>query len=92
MFLCGICFFLFTFAEMNFVDVILPLPLEGLFTYSIPHELEERVSFGVRVLVPLGKSKTYTALAVRVHHQQPEFKVKPISQVLDDEAVLYHQQ
>ena len=92
MFLCGICFFLFTFAEMNFVDVILPLPLEGLFTYSIPHELEERVSFGVRVLVPLGKSKTYTALAVRVHHQQPEFKVKPISQVLDDEAVLYPQQ
>ena len=52
---------------MHYVDVILPLPLEGTFTYSLPEALADKVCLGVRVLVPLGKSKTYTAMAVRVH-------------------------
>ena len=43
---------------MHYVDVILPLPLEGTFTYSLPLSLVDKVCLGVRVLVPLGKSKT----------------------------------
>ena len=59
---------------MKFVDVILPLPLEGLFTYVLPETLAGKVRFGMRVLVPLGKSKRYTALAVKVHDKEPDFK------------------
>ena len=44
---------------MKYVDVILPLPLDGTFTYSVPDGMEGKVVPGVRLLVPLGKSKKY---------------------------------
>ena len=77
---------------MLYVDVLLPLPLEGLFTYAVPEEMEAQVRFGVRLVVPLGRSKTYVAIAVKTHGQQPAFKVKPVIQVLDDEPVLTESQ
>lgn len=74
---------------MNYVDCILPLGLEGLFTYSVPEGLEPRVKPFTRLLVPLGKSKRYTALAVRIHDEKPEgIEVKAIIDVLDDMPVL----
>ena len=77
---------------MKYVDVILPLPLPGLFTYSIPAGMEGKVVFGKRLLVPLGKSKKYIAMAVRVHDVKPDFDVKPIEQVLDAEQALLDKQ
>lgn len=77
---------------MHYVDVILPLPLEGTFTYSVPESMEAQVRMGVRVLVPLGRSKTYTAMAVRLHSEKPEFETRPIIQVIDAEPVLIEQQ
>ena len=77
---------------MYFVDVILPVPLEGLFTYGLPEQWVGRVSMGVRVLVPLGKSKHYIAMAVKVHQTEPEMKWKQIEQVLDEQPVVREQQ
>ncbi len=77
---------------MHYVDVILPLPLEGTFTYSVPEHMVAQVRMGVRVLVPLGRSKTYTAMAVRLHSEKPEFETRPIIQVIDAEPVLIEQQ
>ena len=77
---------------MHYVDVILPLPLEGTFTYSVPEPMVAQVQMGVRVLVPLGRSKTYTAMAVRLHSEKPEFETRPIIQVIDAEPVLIEQQ
>lgn len=77
---------------MKYVDVILPLPLEGLFTYSVPEHLQAQVVFGVRVVVPLGKSKTYTAMAVRTHCNKPEFDVRDIIAVPDKKPILLEQQ
>ena len=51
-----------------------------------------QVQMGVRVLVPLGRSKTYTAMAVRLHSEKPEFETRPIIQVIDAEPVLIEQQ
>lgn len=51
-----------------------------------------QVWMGVRVLVPLGRSKTYTAMAVRLHSEKPEFETRPIIQVIDAEPVLIEQQ
>lgn len=51
-----------------------------------------QVRMGVRVLVPLGRSKTYTAMAVRLHSEKPEFETRPIIQVIDAEPVLIEQQ
>ena len=77
---------------MHYVDVILPLPLEGTFTYSVPEPMMAQVRMGMRVLVPLGRSKTYTAMAVRLHSEKPEFETRPIIQVIDAEPVLIEQQ
>ena len=77
---------------MHYVDVILPLPLEGTFTYSVPESMVTQVRMGVRVLVPLGRSKTYTAMAVRLHSEKPEFETRPIIQVIDAEPVIIEQQ
>lgn len=73
---------------MTYADIILPLPLDSLFTYSVPDSLVGRVGQGVRVLVPFGKSKTYVGLVVRTHNNKPDFKVKDISVVMDDAPVV----
>ena len=77
---------------MRYVDVILPLPLDGLFTYAVGDLLVPQVQFGVRVLVPLGKSKKYTALAIRVHDDKPDFDVKEVITVIDSSPVLLERQ
>lgn len=77
---------------MKYVDVIVPLPLEGAFTYSVPHNLAERVRFGVRVAVTFGASKVHTAIVVRVHQDKPAFNVKDIVDVIDDQPMLLEQQ
>lgn len=76
-----------------YADIILPLPLEGLFTYAVPQGMEEKVCFGVRVLVPLGKTKKYVGIVAQTHTHQPEgYEVKDLEQVLDAEPVLLPQQ
>ena len=77
---------------MLYVEVILPLPLDGTFTYSVPDTLAPQVRMGVRVVVPLGRSKTYTAMAVRTHNDKPEFDTRDILQVVDDSPVLPERQ
>ena len=77
---------------MRYVDVILPLPLDGLFTYTLPDALEDKVQAGMRVLVPLGRSKTYTAMVLRLHDQEPAFKTREVLQVLDTQPMLLAEQ
>ena len=77
---------------MRYVDVILPLPLEGLFTYGVSDELAARVASGVRVVVPFNKSKRYTAIAVRLHDEKPDFEVKNIIEVLDNQPIVLPEQ
>ncbi len=77
---------------MRYVDVIVPLPLPGMFTYSVPDGMEGEVVFGKRLLVPFGTSKKYVAMAVKVHDDQPEFECKPVEQVLDSSPILLDEQ
>ena len=72
-----------------FADVILPVPLDGLFTYSVPQQLEGQVRVGVRVLVPFGRNKTHIGILAKIHGQAPEgYQVKDILQVLDTAPIL----
>ena len=80
---------------MRYVDVILPVPLEGTFTYTISDEMAAACTTGVRVLVPFGKSKTYAGVVVRVHDdgaQVAESKLKAVLSVLDASPVLLSHQ
>lgn len=77
---------------MKYIDVILPLPLDGTFTYAVSDEMAARLAMGVRVLVPLGKTKTYTGLCAGEPHDKAEGiepdKVKMIIAVLDHAPML----
>ncbi len=70
------------------IDVLLPVPLDGLFTYSVPPELEASAERGRRVLVPFGRNKTYVGLVVRKHEDKPQFAVKDVKLVLDDARIV----
>lgn len=67
-----------------FVDVILPIPLEKLFTYGVSDAEAALLRPGMRVAVPFGKSKIYTALVAKLHQTPPvAYEAKEIDQILD---------
>lgn len=68
---------------MVYADIILPLPLEGVFTYSVPDDMASAVKPGMRVVVPLGRSKKYMGVVLKVHDVKPEFEVKDILSLSD---------
>ena len=74
---------------MRYVDVILPLPVQGLFTYLLP-EAANMAEVGMRVVVPFGSKKLYTALIARIHSDSPEgdFDIKEVLELLDEKPVV----
>jgi primosomal protein N' (replication factor Y) len=77
----------------KFVDVILPLPLPGTFTYSIPEELKGKVFPGCRVVVPFGKKVCYTALVSSTHNTpNNEYEIRPIKELLDETPIIIDKQ
>jgi len=76
-----------------FADVILPLPLPKLYTYSIPFEQLEKARIGTRVIVQFGKSRVLTALIAQLHQNAPFiYEAKPILEILDEEPSVHPQQ
>ena len=76
---------------IRYADLILPVPLQGLFTYAIPEGMN--VGVGMRVLVTFGRSKMYLGIVARIHDVKPEgYQVKPITQVMDQEPIVTEQQ
>ena len=72
-----------------YIDVILPVPLDGTFTYSVPQPLEGQVRVGVRVLVPFGRSKTYVGIVASTQGAAPSVsQIKSVLQVLDVSPIL----
>ena len=73
----------------KYADVILPLPLEGFFTYLVPREMENDIVVGGRVVVQFGAKRFYSALVHSIHYQCPEgYEIKNIESLLDREAVV----
>lgn len=81
---------------MRYIHAILPVPLDCTFTYSVPDIFAGKVKAGMRVVVPFGKTKTYTALCVDITDEKPNDiecgKIKDIYSVLDDSPMLLPEQ
>ena len=74
---------------MSYADIILPLPLDGYFTYAVPQQLTGSVCEGMRVLVPFGRNKQYVGIVASLHDRKPEgYEVKDILQLMDDRPIL----
>ena len=74
----------------KYIDVILPLPVKGSFTYSL--RSDDNVRIGQRVVVQFGVKKLYTAIIIKVHNNLPKYKVKDILSVFDDENIVTENQ
>lgn len=76
-----------------FVDVVLPLAVDRLFTYRVPFELNDLMKKGVRVVVPFGKTKFQTGIVIDIHENPPkEYQVKYVESVLDDMPIVVGKQ
>jgi len=78
---------------MYFINVILPIPITKTFTYSITEDEAHFLQKGMRVAVPFGKSKIYTALVFEIHQNPPlVYEAKDIHQILDEKPIVNESQ
>ena len=73
-------------------EIILPLALPTVYTYSIPTELLHLAKVGCRAEVVFGKNKKYAGIIRSVINKQPAYKTKPLLNILDENPLLYPQQ
>jgi primosomal protein N' (replication factor Y) len=70
-----------------YCDVSLPVPLDQVFTYSLPETLRHRVRRGSRVLAPFGARKL-AGIVLRTHSERPASSTKELLRLLDEEPAL----
>lgn len=76
-----------------FVDVILPIPLDKEFTYSVSKTEAAFIVPGMRIAVQFGKRKIYAAIALRVHQTPPLiYEPKDIEHILDEKPIVTNEQ
>ncbi|TRO66633.1 replication restart helicase PriA [Christiangramia sabulilitoris] len=72
-----------------FADLILPLPLDNRFTYSLSEAEANFIQPGMRLAVQFGKNRIYTGIVAGVHQNPPEvYEAKPIHQILDEKPLI----
>ncbi len=79
----------------HYADIVLPLAVPGAYTYRVPPTLEKNLVVGSRVVVPLGKSKRYTGIVIRLHDGNSTIeaeKIKDIEELVDEQPLLLPQQ
>ena len=76
-----------------YINVILPIPLQKLFTYNITEAEADYLKVGMRVAVPFGKTKIFTALVYEIHQNAPvAYDAKEIHQILDKDPIITNRQ
>ncbi len=74
---------------MIYVDVIVPLPLKGTFTYKVPNSLVDKTEVGSRIIIQFGKKKFYTGLVYRIYEKETvDTDIKEIVSLLDDQPIV----
>ena len=77
----------------HFIDLILPIPLQKTFTYSVTEDEVNFLQKGMRVAVSFGKTKMYTGLVFKIHTTAPTlYEAKEINQILDEAPIVSEQQ
>lgn len=76
-----------------FADIILPLNLPRPLTYSVPEHMDAYLQPGMRVVVPLGATKKYPGIIIRLHEEAPgQYEAKPIESLIDEYPIVTEKQ
>lgn len=76
-----------------FADIILPLNLPRPLTYSVPEHMDAYLQPGMRVVVPLGASKKYPGIIIRLHQDAPsQYEPKAIESLIDEYPIVTEKQ
>ena len=76
-----------------FAEVLLPVPIQGTFTYNVPESIADTVKIGHRVIVPFGKKKFYTGIVSALTPIAPQdYEVKDIFSGIDTTPIVRHPQ
>jgi primosomal protein N' (replication factor Y) len=76
-----------------FAEIVIPVPVDGTFTYEIPISMVDRVKVGQSVIVPFGDRKLYTGIVTNLTETPPEgFRIKSILDIADDRPVVTQKQ
>ena len=76
-----------------FAEILLPLPIQGSFSYRVPYALNQTVKVGQRAIVQFGKTKLMSGLILSISNNVPEHNnVKYIIDILDDEPIVNENQ
>ena len=74
---------------LYFIEVVLPLAVSKTFTYQVSEAEFHYIQIGMRVAVPFGKTKIYTALVLDKTNTPPQlYEAKEIHQILDEKPVV----
>ena len=74
------------FTTLKYIDVILPLPVKGTFTYSF---IDDDLSVGQRVIVQFGVRKLYSGIVAKIHDEKPkDYEAKQLIAVLDEKPIV----
>ena len=75
----------------KYIDVILPLPVKGVFQYSYSKNIDLKI--GQRVIVQFGVKKLYTAIVFKLYdHKTIDYAVKPIESFINELPIVNNQQ
>lgn len=79
---------------MMYAEVIIPLPLAGTFTYSVPESIRASICVGCRVLVPFGSRRFYTGIVESLSPIRPadSINIKDIALCIDMRPIVRHPQ
>ncbi len=70
------------------VEVIIPLPLPGTYTYRVSSDADTHIEVGYRVVVPFGPKKIYTGIVAKIHEEPQEYQPKEILETLDEYPIV----
>lgn len=74
---------------MSYLEVILPLPLPGTFTYKASELIYPDITIGCRVIVQFGKRKIYTGIVQSIHDNLPsQYIPKEILDLVDNQPIV----
>ena len=79
-------------ASGYWAEIILPLALPNVYTYSVPLNMVAAAQPGCRAEVLFGKNKKYAGIIKKLITTEPAYKTKPLLNILDDTPLIYPQQ